>query len=60
MSTIRLWIQRYRFPVKQKLFAVKEKVYVIAYEDFWEWAEEKRRADQISCHKIKPWTKEDD
>lgn len=83
-STIRLWIQKYRFPVKQKLFAEKEKVYVITYEDFWEWAEKnkqfigfskiernilgpepewveaKRRADQISCRKMKPWTKEDD
>jgi hypothetical protein len=38
-STVQSWIQKHDFPVKQKLFAIKDKVNVVTYEDFWEWAE---------------------
>lgn len=39
-STVKTWIEKHHFPVKHKLFAVEEKVSVVTYHDFWEWAEQ--------------------
>ncbi|QCT03764.1 hypothetical protein E6C60_3053 [Paenibacillus algicola] len=34
------WITRYGMPAKKKLFAERARVLVIAYADFWKWAEQ--------------------
>lgn len=39
-STLKNWIKRYDFPAKGKVFAQTERVLVVKYEDFWDWAEQ--------------------
>ncbi|PTY92909.1 hypothetical protein [Heyndrickxia sporothermodurans] len=47
-STIRSWIHNHDFPVKQKLFALEEKVNVVTYKDFWTWAESHKQIIDFS------------
>ncbi|MFD1954273.1 hypothetical protein ACFSL6_08805 [Paenibacillus thailandensis] len=37
-SKVKRWISRYGMPARRKQFGEKGKVWVITYEDFWEWA----------------------
>lgn len=36
------WIDKYELPAKQKVFAKSNRVKIINYDDFWEWAEENK------------------
>lgn len=47
-STVKNWIENHNFPVKEKLFAIEEKVKVVTYEDFWKWAEEHKQMIDFS------------
>lgn len=47
-STISSWIQKHDFPVRQKVFALKNKVNVVTYKDFWEWAESHKQIIDFS------------
>lgn len=38
-SNLKYWIADHDFPARKKLFAVKSKVLVVNYDDFWKWAE---------------------
>lgn len=38
--TANAWIERYNMPVRTKVFAIKKRVKVITYADFWKWAEQ--------------------
>ncbi|MED1125307.1 hypothetical protein [Bacillus atrophaeus] len=51
-STIKSWIDKHDFPVKQKLFAEKERVNVVSYDDFWKWAENHKQ--MIDFSKVEP------
>ena len=41
-SIIRNWIDRYGMPAKSKIFARENRVLIIGYNEFWEWAEQHR------------------
>lgn len=38
-NTIYRWVENYGMPVKEKLFVKEMRVKIIAYDDFWKWAE---------------------
>lgn len=37
---LKRWIKEHGLPVKRKVFASKQKVLVVRYDEFWKWAEE--------------------
>jgi hypothetical protein len=39
-SVLKNWIKSYDFPARKKVFCKEAKVWVVKYEDFWDWAEE--------------------
>lgn len=39
-SILKGWIKRHNMPARKKIFASESRVLVIAYEDFWKWAEQ--------------------
>ena len=51
-STTRSWIKQHGFPAKQKIFSKKQRIYVISYDDFWEWAAEHKHL--INFAKLEP------
>jgi hypothetical protein len=51
-STTKTWIEQYGFPAKQKVFSKKQRIYVVSYEDFWNWAEEYKHL--INFAKLEP------
>lgn len=51
-STLASWAERYDLPIKRKVFAEKEAVWVINYSDFWKWAEANKQ--MIDFTKIEP------
>lgn len=51
-STTKTWIQQYGFPAKQKIFSKKQRIYVVSYDDFWEWAEKHKHL--INFAKLEP------
>jgi hypothetical protein len=51
-SQIRRWIKYHDFPAKYKVFAMKSKVRVVSYEDFWKWAEQHKQ--MIDFSRIEP------
>lgn len=51
-STLKTWIHQFGFPAKQKVFAKKQRVYVVSYEDFWKWAEDHKHL--INFSKLEP------
>jgi hypothetical protein len=63
-STLKTWILQFGFPAKQKVFAKKQRVYVVSYEEFWKWAEEHKhlinfsKLDHLILGKEPEWVKE--
>lgn len=53
-STMKNWINRYGMPAKRKLFAQSARVLVIAYSDFWKWAE--KHKELLNLAKMEPGT----
>ncbi|AWP30748.1 hypothetical protein [Paenibacillus sp. Cedars] len=53
-STMKNWINRYGMPAKKKLFAQSARVLVIAYSDFWKWAE--KHKELLNLAKMEPGT----
>lgn len=51
-STTKTWIQQYGFPAKQKIFSKKQRIYVVSYDDFWDWAENHKHL--INFSKLEP------
>lgn len=51
-NTMKTWIHQFNFPAKQKVFAKKQRVYVVSYEDFWKWAEHHKHL--INFSKLEP------
>lgn len=47
-SLLKRWIKLYDLPVKSKIFAIKDRVLVIRYEDFWKWAEKHKQMIDFS------------
>ena len=41
-SLILNWIEKYNFPVKEKVFSVSGRVRVVTFQDFWKWAKENK------------------
>lgn len=39
---IKNWMNKYGMPARQKTVAREQKVWVISYQDFWEWAEKNK------------------
>lgn len=63
-TILKNWINLYDLPAKQKLFAVKERVLVITYEDFWKWSEKNKqmldfsRVERLSLGPEPDWVDE--
>lgn len=51
-NILRNWIDRYGMPVKSKIFAKENRVLIIGYNEFWEWAEKHR--ELINFAKMDP------
>mgnify|MGYP003772694493 CR=1 FL=1 len=51
-STTKTWIQHHDFPAKQKIFSKKQRIYVVSFDDFWEWAEKHKHL--INFSKLEP------
>lgn len=51
-STTMTWILQHEFPAKQKIFSKKQRIYVVSYDDFWEWAENHKHL--INFAKMEP------
>lgn len=45
---IKNWIKSYGMPAKTKVFAQKQRVWVITYKEFWNWAESNRQMIDFS------------
>lgn len=63
-GTLKNWIKSYSFPAKKKTFAVENKVLVVAYDDFWKWAEDNKhmldfsRLERLSIGPEPEWVEE--
>jgi transposase-like protein len=63
-STLKNWITQFGFPAKQKVFAKKQRVYVVSIEEFWKWAENHKhlinfsRLEPLILGKEPEWVKE--
>ncbi len=42
-SILKNWIKLYDFPAKKRIFAAENRVLVVTYDDFWEWAEQNKQ-----------------
>lgn len=48
----KMWINRYNFPVKKKVFSKTKRINVVSYDDFWNWAEQHKHL--INFAKLEP------
>ena len=51
-STANTWIEKYGFPRRKKIFVKKNKVAVVKFDEFWEWAENHKHL--INFAKLEP------
>lgn len=42
-GNLKNWINKYGLPAKQKRLAESQQVWIIAYDDFWKWAEKNKQ-----------------
>lgn len=49
---LKLWIDKYNLPAKQKVFASEKPIWVIRYDEFWKWAEQHKNL--LNFKKIEP------
>lgn len=47
-SLYKNWIELYDFPAKRKVFCQQNRVLVVKYDDFWEWAEKNKQMIDFS------------
>ena len=47
-SIVKNWIKNYDLPAKRKVFAKEQRVWVITYKEFWNWAESNRQMIDFS------------
>ena len=51
-TTTNNWIRNHGFPAKNKVFSKKQKIAVVSFEDFWDWANEHKHL--INFAKMEP------
>jgi hypothetical protein len=51
-SVLKYWYLHHGFPAKPKVFAIRDQVLFVRYQDFWKWAE--RHRDRINCARLEP------
>lgn len=47
-SHVKNWMKLYDFPAKKKVFAQTERVWIVSYQDFWNWAEKNKQMIDFS------------
>lgn len=63
-SIIKNWIKKYDFPAKRKRLTNKQFVWIVTYEDFWNWAEKHKqmidfsRIERLSIGPEPEWVEE--